>query len=175
MKGVIMAKKIKKEVEEAAIENVPNIENFNIRKLFKFEGAHQLFKAYSDCCSSTIHGHSYVVEIFFRDNRLDDTGMVIDFGEISDCFRKYINEEWDHCLIMPSTFSDEYLNLLGKYNKHLRIVTYNPTAENMAKDMYGVLKHMLEQKVGTVQSRMLWMVRVHETVTGYAEYSEQVV
>lgn len=133
---------------------------YTIRKLFRFEMAHQLSKAYSTACSEQIHGHSYVCEVFFRSSNLDDTGMVIDFSEVKDKIKKYI-DSWDHSLVMPNDMPEDYLKCLAMYNKNLRIVNYNPTAENMAKDMFYYIKTAVPQ---------CFKVRLHETTTGYAEY-----
>jgi 6-pyruvoyltetrahydropterin/6-carboxytetrahydropterin synthase len=133
---------------------------FTIRKKFKFEMAHQLHKAYTDACASTVHGHSYICEVFFTSEKLDETGMVIDFTQVKDKIKEYINS-WDHALVMCADMPFEYINCLLKYNKNLKITTYNPTAENMAKDIFDFIK-----KIIPTCSR----VRLHETDTGYAEY-----
>lgn len=135
---------------------------YTIRKKFKFEMAHQLFDAYSDCCKDTIHGHSYILEVFIENDQLDQTGMLIDFTKVKDQIKEYINK-WDHALVMPNTFSQEYIDMLYKYNMKLIIVKYNPTAENMAKDIY----EYIASKIWNVSK-----VRLHETDTGYAEYYE---
>jgi 6-pyruvoyltetrahydropterin/6-carboxytetrahydropterin synthase len=142
---------------------------YKIRKQFKFEGAHQLHEAYSTACTDSIHGHSYLVEVFFTGEQLDETGMVIDFGKINSLFKRYIDNYWDHALIMPVSFSDEYLNILKRYNNKINIVSYNPTAENMACEMFKTFNYILIDNSINVK---LDCVRVHETTTGWAEYSE---
>ena len=127
--------------------------------------AHQLSQAYSACCSDSVHGHGYICELFLCSNVLDNTGMVIDFGEVKAKIGKYINS-WDHCLVMPSTMPQEYLDMLKKYNKNIKIVDYNPTAENMARDMFLTIKR--EHRELPLQK-----IRLHETETGWAEYSEE--
>ena len=51
-----------------------------IRKLFKFENAHIVRGCSSTRCRSSIHGHSYKVELLFESDFLDDGHMVYDFG-----------------------------------------------------------------------------------------------
>lgn len=135
---------------------------YTIRKKFKFEMAHQLDKAYSTACSEQIHGHSYICEVFFQSDTLDSTGMVIDFGEVKTIVKNHI-QEWDHCLVMPNTMPAEYIACLKKYNKNILIVNYNPTAENMAKDMFEYIHWKIPSCI---------KVRLHETDTGWAEYSD---
>jgi len=135
---------------------------YTIRKQFKFEMAHQLLQAYSTACSEQIHGHSYLCEVFLASKKLDKTGMVVDFSAVKDKIGDYINS-WDHALVMPSDMPNEYLDCLSKFNVNLKIVDYNPTAEAMAKDIFDYIK---KQKLPVVK------VRLHETTTGWAEYTK---
>lgn len=146
---------------------------FRIRKLFKFEMAHQLFTSYSKPCHESIHGHSYLLEVVLSSERLDESGMVVDFGELKDITREIV-DRWDHSLVMPSMFPSEYLDLLGEFNKRLIVVSYNPTAENMAKHIYLLISDELE-KLELCKKRGVSVssIRLHETSTGWAEYVPQ--
>jgi 6-pyruvoyltetrahydropterin/6-carboxytetrahydropterin synthase len=142
---------------------------YKIRKKYKFERAHQLHTAFSDSCRKTIHGHSYIVELFFKDKSLNDDDMVVDFGKIDSLVGEYINS-WDHALVMSNLMDPYYLEMLTKFNKKLIITPYNPTAEAMAKDMYSHILNLLANKdVPNISS-----LRLHETDTGYAEYGRDV-
>ena len=123
---------------------------YTIRKLFRFEMAHQLSKAYSTACSEQIHGHSYVCEIFLKSDQLDETGMVVDFVALKG-FLDNIVEEFDHTL------------LNGRVE--------NPTAENIclyirdrALDYYSGLGHILR-----LEGCGLSFIRVWETEDSMAE------
>lgn len=145
-----------------------------IRKQFKFEMAHQLWDSYSAACHENLHGHSYVLEIYLSADSTDETGMVVDFGEVKDILKDYI-DKWDHSLTMPKMFPKEYLDMLSKYTKKFRITEYNPTAENMAEDMYNTLNDKLNDYQLETYKKIKWYlykVRLHETTTGWAEYSE---
>ena len=119
---------------------------FTIRKLMRFEAAHVLSSSYSKACQR-VHGHSYVVELFFKSKRLNNDGMVLDFGEVKDVAGPLIGK-WDHTLITPQDFPGGL----------------NPTAEHMAEYLYKEIKTSIS---------MVSKVRVHETATGWAEYSEE--
>ena len=140
---------------------------YTIRKQFKFEMAHQLKDAYSKSCTN-LHGHSYIVEVFFQSRDLDETGMVIDFGQVSDLIKDYIDTYWDHALVMPNNHDKSYLKVLAKHNKKLRVVNYNPTAENMSRVIYEEVRDILSE--GNMNCNLVQKVRVHETATGWAEY-----
>ena len=93
---------------------------------------------------------------------LDKTGMIIDFGEVKATINEYM-DEWDHALVMPVTLDEDYLNVLAEHNEKLMIVNYNPTAENMARDIYETINDIFPN---------VSKVRLHETTTGWAEYNE---
>ena len=143
---------------------------YNIRKKFKFEYAHQLINAYSDCCKDCIHGHSAVLEVFISASTLDKNEMVLDFGELKERINSLISE-YDHALVMSNKHDPEYLKMLKKFNSKLIIVDYNSTAENMAKDFYYRIEKLLNFKLFKNDLK-LWKIRLHETDTGYAEYKE---
>jgi len=132
-----------------------------IRKIFTFEAAHRLVGSYSTRCQG-IHGHSYKVEVILENSSLDETGMVMDFKKLKDEFHKFI-DNFDHSLIIwkeDKALTD--VELLNKLNPRWMIVSYNVTAENMAKHIFEYLVHILKFQIHSV--------KVHETSTGYAEY-----
>jgi len=145
--------------------------DYIIRKKYCVEYAHQLNGAYSQDCSQTIHGHSGIIEVFLRTEKLDKTDMVIDFGELDSIIVSYINE-FDHSLIVPSTFHEAYLECLSLYNTKLKIIDANPTAEYLASFIYWDLKEIMRITSKLDLEIQLDKVRFHETQTGYAEFSE---
>ena len=149
---------------------------WTIRKLFRVEMAHVLAKADSRGCVSTIHGHSYRIELFFTSANLNSDGMVLDFGLVKRKLTNYL-KGWDHALVIPdedvradaqlchggNRFSSLERHHLITGNVRVKQVPYNPTAEEMARDIYQCVK---------MQFGELSKVRIHETDTGYAEYEE---
>lgn len=129
---------------------------YTIRKQLKFEAAHILDSSYSTCCQQ-IHGHSYIVELFFRSETLNGDGMVVDFGLVKKQATVLI-DQFDHRLIVSNRRASRP-PLVGLCD--LVEVTYNPTAENMARYFFEWLKP---------KHSSLFKVRVHETSTGWAEY-----
>ena len=84
-----------------------------------FVAAHKIPKSpslFTKGCAM-LHGHTYEVEIRIETNVLID-GMVIDFGYLKEIIKKY-----DH----------HYLN----------DIVENPTAENIAKNIYEEIKRVL--------------------------------
>lgn len=142
---------------------------FTIRKQFKFECAHKLHQAFSKGCVEQIHGHSYIVEVYLRSPTLDLSGMVMDFGELKELVGEYF-KRWDHSLILNrEDVNRDNEEILREFNKNLRIVDWNPTAEEMAREFYEFINAGLEKRKPEV---ILWKVRVHETTTGWAEFEQ---
>ena len=130
---------------------------FIIRKELKFEAAHVLSGSYSKCCQQ-VHGHSYRVEVFLKSEKLNEDGMVVDFGKVKEAVGPLI-ESWDH-----SFMASEQSHINDFLPAKMIIFPTNPTAENMAQYIFLQVKPFLPQ---------LYKVRVHETATGYAEYFEE--
>ncbi len=146
---------------------------FTIRKQFKMEYAHQLADSYSVACQ-TLHGHSAILEVFLTSKDITEDSMIVDFGKIKSFVNEYI-DSFDHALILKDTTPDEYVEMLKKYNDpgRIKLVPYNPTAEEMARDICQHIRKVLDvewDKSDTVKLA----VRFHETATGWAEYSEDI-
>lgn len=80
-----------------------------ISKRIEIAGAHNLHLPYESKCSN-IHGHNWIVTVHCMAEKLTDYGMVVDFTKV----KQAIHDKLDHT----------YVN---------DVVTFNPTAENIAK------------------------------------------
>ena len=136
---------------------------YTVRKEFKFEAAHVLDKCYSEECKF-IHGHSYRVEVFVGSNTLNEDGMVIDFKKLKEIVSPLI-DAWDHRLIGTAITLTNWLQMYSK----IVVVKFNPTAENMAKYLFDKIHEELKE----VNPGYYLKVRVWETATSYAEFSER--
>jgi len=143
--------------------------SFIIRKLFKYEMAHALTSCYSEECKS-IHGHSYVLEVIIEADCLNIDGMVMDFKKLKEIVKKRVLQDFDHALVLQTHESAQREEFFLPNDLHSKIVfvDYNPTAEMMAKDIYQRLCYDIKIMVRTLTNLS---IRLHETATGYAEYS----
>ena len=82
---------------------------YYISKRLEIAGAHNLKLSYESKCSN-LHGHNWIVIVYCKSEELNEDGMIIDF--------KYIKEK------ISNKLDHQYIN---------DIVSFNPTAENMAK------------------------------------------
>ena len=117
-----------------------------VSKEFTFDAAHHLH-AYEGKCMN-LHGHTYKV-VFGISGFLDDRGLMIDFGDIKEIWKKEIEIFLDH----------RYLNET--------LPPMNTSAENM---VYWIFEKMAEALTRFEnQGARVEFVRLFETPTSYAE------
>jgi len=115
-----------------------------LSKTFRFEAAHRLPKVPAGHKCGRLHGHSYQVDVIVEGDVNPDTGMVIDFAEITDAWAP-LHAVLDHY----------YLNEIEGLD--------NPTSEVLSKWIYKRLKPTLPD---------LKAIYVHETCTSSVRYEE---
>lgn len=135
---------------------------FKICKKFKFEAAHRLMSSYSLQCQN-IHGHSYRAEVVLAAKELNKDGVVIDFKALKETVGSLI-DTLDHKLILCEKDS---LVKTFKGDVDVVVVPYNPTAENMARDMVNAI---MSHFAGLDPAFYSVSVRLWETDTCWAEY-----
>jgi len=141
-----------------------------IRKKFGFEGAHVVRDCSSDRCRHSIHGHSYIVEIFFTSDGLDNGGMVMDFGLMKGPIKNFI-DSFDHAYSLWDREEEEFKAFIKKQSERWVEMPVSPSAEMYSLMFFFVVDKIISQTVfnnGEKQVR-LHSVRVHETASGYAE------
>lgn len=141
-----------------------------IRKQFKFEGAHIVRNCSSDRCKFSIHGHSYVVEVFFTANGLDNGQMIMDFGLMKNTIGQFI-DSFDHAYTAWNKEPLEFKKFMTENSARYIEMPVSPSAEALSLMFLFVLDKIVKNtefnngEVGAAISS----VRVHETTTGYAE------
>jgi 6-pyruvoyltetrahydropterin/6-carboxytetrahydropterin synthase len=121
---------------------------YKIKIEINFRAGHRLLPPYEGKCNN-VHGEGYTAIIEFYNDYLDDNGMVLDFGEIKKNIKKFIDENWDH------SYMHHEKDIIGKILKENCMKTYNmgdknPTAENIAFELFMFIKHNVNQKVSSV-------------------------
>lgn len=113
-----------------------------------------------------LHGHNYRIHFVCTAPILDELGRVIDFGVIKQRLCLWLEEHWDHKMMLWQ--EDPLLpSLSAIVPDDLIIVPFNPTAEQMAS--YLVDHVGPQQLAGTGVS--LISVRIEETRKCSATYS----
>jgi 6-pyruvoyltetrahydropterin/6-carboxytetrahydropterin synthase len=104
-----------------------------ICKEFKFEASHVLPHHKGKC--SNLHGHSWKLTVYVRGPVDEETGMVVDYGDIKTCIQPIV-DELDHAHLgawdTPKIRID-YDPQGGEQTKQVEWLDYefNPTSENL--------------------------------------------
>lgn len=114
---------------------------YTIIKEFAFEASHKLTGLPEGHQCARDHGHSYRVQIDLQSPGLNETGFIVDYGELKP-LKTYIDETFDH----------RFLN---------DVVPFQTSAENLARHFYEWCKKHWPETAA---------VRVSETAKTWAEY-----
>lgn len=110
---------------------------YELKVSTRFAAAHQLRMMRTKC--EDLHGHNWKVDVYVRSEKLDDIGLVIDFGIL----KKYLSQIMDD-------LDHKFLNELPYFKDK------NPSSENIAcyiaKKMQTALDDMPDVSVSRVSA-----------------------
>jgi 6-pyruvoyltetrahydropterin/6-carboxytetrahydropterin synthase len=141
-----------------------------IRKLFKFENAHIVRGCSTVKCRSSIHGHSYKVELLFASNFLDNGQMVYDFGLMKQNMKDLV-ESFDHAIALWRDDDAAFVQDMKKHSARWVELPVSPSAEQFSRVIFVMIDKLLSltSTVNGEKEVALHSVIVHETDTGYAQ------
>jgi len=113
----------------------------------EFSAAHCL-RGYPGACAR-LHGHNYRVLVTVRGEKLDELGMLMDFGDLGDICEEVLD---------PLDHTD--LNQIPPFDQ------INPTSENLARHIYEQLAERLPPQV------QMSAVTVYESARSRATWRE---
>jgi 6-pyruvoyltetrahydropterin/6-carboxytetrahydropterin synthase len=99
--------------------------------------AHHL-RGYKGKCEN-VHGHNYKIEATVRTEKLDDTGLAVDFGILKEHLYK-ITQRFDHTDL----------------NERPEFKEVNPSSENIARIIYQELKQSMQDIPVEMSSVKVW-------------------
>ncbi|MDA2928483.1 6-carboxytetrahydropterin synthase, partial [Acidobacteria bacterium AH-259-O06] len=101
----------------------------NIVKRLHFCYGHRLLDYEGKCARA--HGHNGILEVELSSEKLDQRGMVYDFGDVKSYLKEFIDREIDHRMLLRE--DDPMVAALEGVGERVFIMKQNPTAENIAK------------------------------------------
>ncbi len=130
---------------------------YKVSKEIHFCYGHRLLDYNGKCAHP--HGHNGKIEIELATLKLDNRGMVYDFGDIKNIIQKWVDEQLDHKMILKK--EDPLLRILKDLKEPYFEMPDNPTAENLAKLIFDY-----------AQSKKLPIAKVTfwETPSSFASY-----
>lgn len=150
----------------------------SIMREFGIDAGHRLHNHEGKC--KHLHGHRYTFQVWFISDHLDQVGRVVDFGTIKNKIGGWLENHWDHGLILsevdPMTkffadsqsamyFVDPGDDVDPFYHQKLFILPFNPTAENLCRYLFQIIVDLTKDMELKVSKVGCW-----ETPNCYAEY-----
>jgi len=133
------------------------MQRYQVTKVIEFSYGHRLVGHEGKC--RYLHGHNGMLEVDVASDQLDRLGMVIDFGDVSDVVKTWVNENFDHRLILNRT--DPLAKSLVEAGEPVVLIDANPTAETLARLIW---------EAAHKNGLKLTEVRLWETSTSRATY-----
>jgi len=105
-----------------------------------FDSGHRVMNEFMKCFN--IHGHTYLYELTFSFENMEEIGYAIDFKEIKRVFCQWIDDTVDHGMILNAK-DTKLVETTREYGTKLWLMSLNgegeycnPSVENIAKEIF---------------------------------------
>ena len=142
-----------------------------------FDSGHRVMNEFMKCFN--IHGHTYLYELTFSFENMEEIGYAIDFKEIKRVFCQWIDDVLDHGMLLNP--KDELLIQTTKdYGTKLWLMSLNgegeycnPSVENIAKEVFLAMELLSDTLYGTSKTGLkIHKVTIYETPNCWTECFE---
>ena len=133
---------------------------YTVTETVHFCYGHRLLEYRGKCIHP--HGHNGKVEIELAADRLDRLGMVVDFSEIGEAMKGWIDDNLDHRMLLRA--DDPLCEAMRNMGEPFFTMEVNPTAEAIARTIY---EEAVKRRFPVRE------VRLWETESSVASYSEE--
>ncbi len=123
--------------------------HYTVSTAVEFSSSHSLSGYDGDC--ARVHGHNWVLRVYYEFSELDEQGIAVDFLELRSRVSEVVLPLLDH----------RHLNDIPPFDR------LNPTSENIAAEVFRILQGQVR-----FDSGRLTMVELWETPTDMVRYSE---
>jgi 6-pyruvoyltetrahydropterin/6-carboxytetrahydropterin synthase len=130
---------------------------YTVTKEIHFCYGHRLLHYDGPC--RHLHGHNGKVEVELERKQLDERGMVVDFSEIRNVIKNWIDQTLDHTMLLKK--EDSLIPILKQKGERFYVMNENPTAESIARLIFDYAR----SKGLPVTRVTLW-----ETESSFATY-----
>jgi 6-pyruvoyltetrahydropterin/6-carboxytetrahydropterin synthase len=115
----------------------------------RFSASHALREYDGDC--ERIHGHNWVVRVYYEFEAIDDCGLTVDYRVLRDRLEQVVLPRLDH----------RHLNDVPPFDR------MNPTSENIASLIFSLCRDHISFEGGALREVEVW-----ETPTDMVRYRE---
>ncbi len=105
---------------------------FSVTQSVAFCYGHRLLNYQGKC--RHLHGHNARAVIIIEGQELAASGMLVDFNEIKQQVKNWIDSQIDHNMLLHR--EDPVLPLLQAAGERVYVMDANPTAENIARLLF---------------------------------------
>jgi 6-pyruvoyltetrahydropterin/6-carboxytetrahydropterin synthase len=139
-----------------------------------FDSGHRVMNEFMKCYN--IHGHTYLYELTFSFENMEEIGYAIDFKEIKRVFCQWIDDILDHGMILNP--KDELLIQTTKsYATKLWLMSLNgdgeycnPSVENIAKEVFLAMEILTNELYKHASTGLkIHNVKIYETPNCYTD------
>jgi len=139
-----------------------------------FDSGHRVMNERMKCFN--IHGHTYLYELTFRFQEMENIGYALDFKEIKRVGCQWIDDLLDHGMILNPK-DDVVIDATNKIGSKLWLMSLNgdeycnPSVENLAREVF-LAQEILFEKYPMLR---VWHLRLYETPNCYTDcYGESI-
>lgn len=130
----------------------------------EFDAGHRVIGHQYKC--RFLHGHRYALEVMIESEILNDLGMVIDFGQIKSAVKGWIDDNFDHNLILHQDDCELGARIASWTGQKIYYLSENPTAENIALHLK---RDIIPQLLMIDRSFQMIKLKLFETPNCYVE------
>jgi 6-pyruvoyltetrahydropterin/6-carboxytetrahydropterin synthase len=103
-----------------------------VTRAIEFCYGHRLLDYEGKC--RHLHGHNGLLEVDVDADDLDELGMVVDFGDVRDLVKGWVDLNIDHRMVLWRR--DPLAAVLIEMGEPVYVLDENPTAENLARHIF---------------------------------------
>ncbi|MFK7974295.1 MAG: 6-pyruvoyl tetrahydropterin synthase family protein [Rickettsiaceae bacterium] len=129
----------------------------------EFDAGHRIIGHQHKC--QYLHGHRYVLELTASAPKVNDLGMVVDFGELKSVMKNWVDENFDHTVILCNKDNELGVIISQRTGQKIYYLNSNPTAENIALH----LKIDIIPRLFVKQNFSIVKIRLYETPNFFVE------
>ncbi len=137
-----------------------------------FETAHRLSEKNAPEKCLSIHGHSWWATVFIEGKKVNEEGMLIEFGQFKKVWRQFLDDHMDHHLMVVQ--GDPVVAAIRSVLPESRILElpFSPTTENVARWLCEKSETILKTMEGS-ENLHISKVHIQETSVNSAEYEPE--
>lgn len=141
-----------------------------ITRRLEFDAGHRIPNHLSQC--RHVHGHRYALEVTLSGDIIacegvPEEGMVMDFSDVKAIAFEQVVGRWDHAFLVYAK-DRPMVDFLATITGHRTVIlACVPTAENLARTAFDILRGAYRDRYGN--HLRLMRVRVYETPNCWAD------